>query len=217
MLLWIIILGLFIYLSNVHLAKEGMCSENGKLLRGLCICEKGWKGTECEQKIENVCFDQLDDPERIEQDLKDSDDHILQERDNHNYNNYEIQNIKPWKNVQKTCGTLLDMYKNKKQLECNGNSTCPPSGAMDIEELKAWSKKLKEIREIKRCSTKFCPLETEENPNKKIEVKQDGNKLLKINTKRPEAFSNFSLPIQRNQSPKLHLGPQRTTNMFNII
>ena len=219
MLLCIIIILSFIYLSNNYLAKEGLfscdCVNSTHCIDGLCICEEGWKGKKCDQQIKNACYDEITAPEKIDQIILDENNHEIKERDNHNYNNHEIQNLQQWENIQNSGRQLLNVYKRKKFHKCHGDSKCPSSQAMNINELKDWYDKLKEIREIKRCSTDFCPIKR--NANKRIEIKQDGNKLLKVNTKQSEPFSNFSTPVPQEQSPTLYLGPAHTTNMFNII
>tara|TARA_Y100000817_G_scaffold312166_1_gene305569 strand:- start:245 stop:925 length:681 start_codon:yes stop_codon:yes gene_type:complete len=226
MLLWIIVIFLFIYVNNIRLAKESIencgCQNNSQCIQeagkdDLCICKDGWKGDKCQTQINNVCFDNEDQSEEITQTFLDDNHQILKKRNNHNYNNYETQNLSPWRKIKEHTATIADLYQQNHYQECHGDSTCPPNEAMDINELQEWSKKLKKIREVKRCATDFCPLKDNKKEKKQIEVKESGNKVIQINTKQKESFCNQSSSIPQGLYPKMSLSPLRTTNMFNII
>ena len=104
--------------------------------------------------------------------------------------------------------------------DCATQESCPAPGAMTTEELQRWADRLREVRETKRCTPETCKTEEKESDQKDISVTGEGKNILKVSAKEgsKEGFQGSFFPSLTNySSPKLSLGPRRTSNMFGAF
>ena len=76
---------------------------------------------------------------------------------------------------------------------------------------------MREVRETKRCTPETCKAEEKKSDYKDISVTGEGKNLLKVSAKEgaKEGFRGSS--FTSGLTPKLSLGPGRTSNMFGAF
>ena len=188
---------------------------NGKCLDGICVCAKSWAGDQCQTKLETSC--KLPILPQMKYHLMTPDGEELMGAPTHHYTNNPTEYIEQLREIKNNTDNLFNLYDQKDYGKCNAKGTCPPPGAMTINELKDWSKKIREIREIKRCTKKECPIKKKDDTSKDMKVTAHGDRVLRISAKKKEGFSNYATAIPAELCPRMYLGPNRTTNMFNVV
>ena len=190
----------------------------GTCVQGLCVCNEGWAGEQCQTKLEPLCPVPSAGPPR-RWSLIDTDGTKISKKKFHTYNNTSTTTIpilrKMKDGLKKILGTM-----GPDPNDCATQESCPAPGAMTTEELQRWADRLREVRETKRCTPETCKTEEKESDQKDISVTGEGKNILKVSAKEgsKEGFQGSFFPSLTNYStPKLSLGPRRTSNMFGAF
>ena len=195
----------------------GCVDNQGKCIQGICVCNKGFSGNQCEKKIPSTCKIPDGGPIRSWK-LKDQYGKDLVKNKFHIYNNTSTPAIPILRTIKNSLGKVMNLLgPDPANCDLNENATCPATGSMTTKELKRWAERLREVREHKRCSPDENDCHKEDSKDKSISVKGNGERILNINAKegQKEGFSGSVIPSY--SVPKMSLGPRRTSNMFGVI
>ena len=155
----------------------GCVKGRGRCVRGVCVCNTGWMGTQCEQAIKPLC-PRRPLPRGTNYRLIDDKGRRLQKKKFHTYNNTVTKSVPVLRKIRANIRKIIPLY-NAPKGDCKSNQTCPAPGSMSTEELKRWAARLKEAREKKRCTPEECPVIYKE-PGKEIKV----DNILKMKAKK---------------------------------
>jgi len=190
----------------------GCVEGQGTCVQGLCICEEGWAGDQCQTKLEPLCPVPSAGPPR-RWDLLDLDGTKLSKKKFHTYNNMETPTVPILRKMKNSLKKILGTMGPDPN-DCATQESCPAPGAMTTEELQRWADRLREVRETKRCTPETCKQETKESDYKDINVTGEGKNILKVSAKRGSKEGFCGSQFSNYSTPKLSLGPFRTSNMF---
>jgi hypothetical protein len=134
----------------------GCVKGRGRCVRGVCVCNTGWMGSQCEQAIKPLC-PRRPLPRSTTYKLIDNKGRKLQKKKFHTYNNTITKSVPVLRKIRANIRKIIPLY-NAPKGDCKSNQTCPAPGSMSTEELKRWAARLKEAREKKRCTPEECPV-----------------------------------------------------------
>jgi len=198
--------------------QPGCVKGQGKCVAGMCVCNNGFAGNQCERKLNPRC--PMPDPGPIrEWKLLDNKGGHLEKKNFHIYNNTETSSIPILRTIKESLNKVVGLMGPDPGDCRNSPQACPAPGAMSTDEIKRWGQRLKEVREHVRCTPDKCPM-GEENDDKVIKVKGGGQKLLSVKGRKKEGFSlpdSLGASVPKYLNPKQALGPDRTSNMFNFL
>ena len=194
--------------------QPGCVDGQGTCVEGLCICNPGWKGDQCQTKIDSRCpVPDVGLPRKWQ--LVNKNNAKLEKKKFHEYNNTKTPTIPILRTIKSSLAKVSSLLGPDPN-DCNINNTCPAPGSMTTEELTRWAQRLRDIRESKRCTPLECPAEySAANDIKDIKISGRGQKLLSVKAKGKEAFRGSLIANYSN--PKVYMRPARTSNMFGLF
>ena len=190
----------------------GCVKGQGRCVQGLCMCNEGWSGDQCETKLDALCPVPDSVPPR-RWDLIDFDGTKISKKKFHTYNNTKTPSIPILRKMKYGLNKILKSMGPDPN-DCAAQETsCPAPGSMTTEELQRWADRLREVRETKRCTPDTCKQE-EKSDSKEISVTGEGKNILKVSAKESSKEGFMGSQFSNYSTPKLSLGPRRTSNMF---